>query len=73
MERKGSADGLDEDLKYLSELDEARQHDSYALVRIVVWATPMLGFLGTVVGITQALGDLDPQLLATTFRRPWKG
>ena len=31
VERKGSADGLDDDLKYLSELDEARQHDSYAL------------------------------------------
>jgi biopolymer transport protein ExbB/TolQ len=73
VERKGSADGLDEDLKYLSELDEARQHDSYALVRIVIWATPMLGFLGTVVGITQALGDLDPQLLATNVQKAMEG
>ena len=29
-------------------------------MRIIVWATPMLGFLGTVVGITDALGDLGP-------------
>lgn len=71
--RKGSAEGLDEDLKYLSELDEVRQHDSYALVRIVIWATPMLGFLGTVIGITQALGDLDPKLLATDIQRAMEG
>jgi biopolymer transport protein ExbB/TolQ len=61
VERKGSADGLDEELKYLSDLDAGRQQDSYALVRIIVWATPMLGFLGTVVGITDALGDLSRQ------------
>ena len=67
VDRTGNADGLDEELKYLSELDEVRQHDSYGLVRIVIWATPMLGFLGTVVGITQALGDLDPKLLATAI------
>jgi hypothetical protein len=30
----------------------------------VIWAAPMLGFLGTVVGITEALGELDPNLLA---------
>lgn len=59
IERKGSADGIDEELKYLSDLDAGRQQDSYALVRIIVWATPMLGFLGTVVGITDALGDLS--------------
>lgn len=58
VERKGSADGLDEELKYLSDLDVSRQQDSYALVRIIVWATPMLGFLGTVVGITNALGGM---------------
>jgi biopolymer transport protein ExbB/TolQ len=61
VERKGSAEGLDEELKYLSDLDASRQHDSYGLVRIIVWATPMLGFLGTVVGITDALGDLSRQ------------
>lgn len=61
VERKGTAEGLDEELKYLSDMDAARQQDSYALVRIIIWATPMLGFLGTVVGITDALGDLAKQ------------
>ncbi len=73
LDRTGDADGLEEELKYLSELDEARQHDSYGLVRIVIWATPMLGFLGTVVGITRALGDLDPKLLATNIEQAMQG
>jgi len=58
IERKGSAEDLDDELKYLSDLDAGRQQDSYGLVRIIVWAVPMLGFLGTVVGITTAIGDL---------------
>jgi len=73
IQRKGSAAGLDEDLKYLSDMDASRQQDSYGLVRIVIWATPMLGFLGTVVGITQALGDLDPQQLATNIQKAMEG
>jgi biopolymer transport protein ExbB/TolQ len=60
--QRGSADGLSEELKYLSDVDAGRAQDSYALVRIVIWATPMLGFLGTVVGITDALGDLGREL-----------
>ncbi len=59
--RKSSAAGLDEELKYLADTDVSRQQESYALVRIIIWATPMLGFLGTVIGITQALGDLGTQ------------
>jgi biopolymer transport protein ExbB/TolQ len=62
VERNGSADKLEEDLKYLSEMEAGRQYESYSLVRILVWATPMLGFLGTVVGITAALGDLGTSL-----------
>ncbi len=58
INRKGSAEGLEDELKYLSDLDGGRQQDSYGLVRIIVWAVPMLGFLGTVVGITTAIGDL---------------
>ena len=73
VERRGSASALDEELKYLSDLDAARQQEGYSLVRIIIWATPMLGFLGTVVGITAALGDLDPQLLATDPKSAMQG
>jgi biopolymer transport protein ExbB/TolQ len=64
VERNGSANGLEDELKYLADVDAARQQESYSLVRIIIWATPMLGFLGTVIGITQALGDLGTQELA---------
>ena len=66
VQQRGSADSLMEDLKYLSDMDAGRAQDSYSLVRIVIWATPMLGFLGTVVGITDALGDLGRELGGST-------
>jgi len=73
VQRRASAAGLDEELKYLSDMDAQRQQESYALVRIVIWATPMLGFLGTVVGITRALGDLDPAELANSVQTAMDG
>jgi biopolymer transport protein ExbB/TolQ len=66
VERKNSADTLEADLQHLSDLDANRAHDSFGLVRIIIWAIPMLGFLGTVVGITAAMGKLDGNLLATS-------
>jgi len=62
IERNGSADKLEDELKYLADADVGRQQESYSLVRIINWGNPMLGFLGTVVGITVALGDLGNSL-----------
>ena len=73
VSRKESSDGLEQELKHQSELDAVRQHESYALVRIIIWATPMLGFLGTVIGITLALGDLSPQSLVNTPEQAMEG
>jgi biopolymer transport protein ExbB/TolQ len=73
VRRKGGAQGLDDELKYLADTDAMRQHDGYSLVRMIIWATPMLGFLGTVVGITQALGDLDSQQLASDIQGAMDG
>lgn len=64
--RKGSADNLDDELKHLSDLAMDQQYERHALVRIIIWATPMLGFLGTVIGITLALGNLSPTALVET-------
>lgn len=64
--RRGMADELDEELKYLADQESTRQHNSFALVRIIIWATPMLGFLGTVIGVAQALGNLDAAELASS-------
>ncbi len=57
--RRGNARQLADDLREVSSRDSDDAHDSLQLVRIIVWAIPMLGFLGTVIGITQTLGGLD--------------
>lgn len=57
--QRGTTRHLADDLRELSGRDADAAHDSLGLVRIIVWAIPMLGFLGTVIGITQTLGGLD--------------
>ncbi len=57
--QRGSSKHLADDLRELSARDADAAHDSLGLVRIIIWAIPMLGFLGTVIGITQTLGGLD--------------
>ena len=71
--RSESADELDEQLRYLSDTDADRSHEGYSLVRIIVWATPMLGFLGTVIGITLALGQLSPEALIDAPKEAMQG
>lgn len=61
--RQGSATGLGDELKYQADLDAGRQQAGYGLFRVIVWAIPILGFLGTVVGITMALNGLRPEAL----------
>jgi biopolymer transport protein ExbB/TolQ len=62
-----STEGLDGHLSYLAEFAGEQLHNSYALVRTITWAVPILGFLGTVVGITTAIQNLDPAKLDTSF------
>ncbi|TWU42291.1 MotA/TolQ/ExbB proton channel family protein [Novipirellula artificiosorum] len=57
--QRGTTKQLSDDLRELSGRDADVAYDSLGLVRIIVWAIPMLGFLGTVIGITQTLGGLD--------------
>ncbi len=73
VDRKGGGGGLEEELKHQSELDSMRQYEGFALVRMIIWATPMLGFLGTVIGITLALGNLSPQALVATPEKAMEG
>lgn len=63
--KRRSTSRLDEDLRELSDRDADAQHASYAIVRINCWAMPMLGFLGTVIGISDTLGQMDAQALAS--------
>ena len=73
VRRQESADQLNEELKYLADVEADANYDAYALVRIVIWATPMLGFLGTVIGITQALGELSPEALVNSPKEAMEG
>jgi len=63
VRRSESSEGLEEHLRYLSDVDAGKQHAGYSFVRLVIWAIPILGFLGTVIGITMALGNLAPKAL----------
>src|SRR4029079_16406326 len=67
VRRKNSAETLDDELRFLSDLDVSRMHASYALPRIIIWAIPILGLLGTVIGITAAVANLSPDSLETTL------
>lgn len=63
VRRKDSADSIEQHLRHLEEADRDQLHGAYALVRIIIWAMPVLGFLGTVVGITVAIANLSPETM----------
>lgn len=67
IDQQGSAERLDDELKYLADGDRLAAHGSYALVRLVIWAIPILGFLGTVIGITMAIAELSPEALENSL------
>ncbi len=70
---RGTAEQLDEHLKYSADMDASRAYDGYALVRIIIWAIPILGFLGTVVGITLAIAQLNPETLESSLSQVTAG
>jgi len=63
-----SAAGLDDELRVLAEQEAGRQYASYAFLRIIIWAIPILGFLGTVIGITLAIANLSPEALEKSLQ-----
>jgi hypothetical protein len=44
-------------------MDSLQMSAAYAVLRIIIWAIPILGFLGTVIGITMAIANLTPEAL----------
>ncbi len=54
---------LDDQLRALADTDAIAHEQSYSLIRLITWAMPILGFLGTVVGITGAIGGVTPEVL----------
>jgi biopolymer transport protein ExbB/TolQ len=62
---RGTANGLDDQMRCLADNDALALDSSYALLRFITWAIPIIGFLGTVLGITGAISNIDPATLAT--------
>jgi biopolymer transport protein ExbB/TolQ len=58
---------LDDHLKYLADLAVDRLTQSFQLVRTVTWAVPIMGFLGTVIGITMAIANVTPEQLDSSL------
>ncbi len=65
--------GLSEHLTYLSEASADRLHSSHALLQTVIWSIPILGFLGTVMGITLAIANVTPDQLDTSLNEVTSG
>src|SRR5690606_17318173 len=58
VKRKDSAETLEKHLRHLENVDLDRMSGGYSFVRVLIWAIPTLGFLGTVIGIAAAIGHL---------------
>jgi biopolymer transport protein ExbB/TolQ len=61
--QRGSAAELDDQMRALLDSDVVAMEGSYALTRFISWAIPILGFLGTVLGITDAIAGATPDVL----------
>lgn len=49
-----------------SEIDNASVASSYAMLNVFIWAIPILGFIGTVQGLGDAVGSLSASLEGAT-------
>lgn len=45
-----------------SEIDASAVESSYTLLRVFIWAIPILGFIGTVMGISAAVGGFSTSI-----------
>jgi len=57
LRNMGRVGDLGDVLRYQAEADEAGVESSYGVVRGLIWAIPVLGFIGTVIGLSAAVGS----------------
>ena len=58
----GRVGDVEEILRSQASQDESQMETSYALIQGFVWAIPVLGFIGTVLGLSQAIGSFTSVL-----------
>lgn len=62
----GRVADVDDILRSQADQDESVLETSYALVQGFVWAIPVLGFIGTVLGLSEAIGSFGSVLGASS-------
>ncbi|MCX7048967.1 MAG: MotA/TolQ/ExbB proton channel family protein [Candidatus Sumerlaeota bacterium] len=55
----GASGNLSEYLQERSSLDKDQMEGSYTMTRVFIWAIPVLGFVGTVIGISDAIASFS--------------
>ncbi len=58
----GRVTDVDEILRSQGDQDESIMESSYSLIRGLIWAIPVLGFIGTVLGLSSAIGGFGEVL-----------
>ncbi len=59
FEVKQNNDSVAHMLESQSDIDSMRIGGSYTLIKAFFWAIPILGFIGTVIGLSHAIGGMD--------------
>jgi biopolymer transport protein ExbB/TolQ len=62
----GSSSEAADRLQSQSDIDANAVDSSYTLIKVFIWAIPILGFLGTVIGIGQAVGSFSSAMGAAS-------
>ena len=66
LKNMGQVRDLDDVLQSLADNDEQVMESSYTLVKGLIWAIPVLGFIGTVQGLGKAIGNFGAVLAGAT-------
>lgn len=62
----GRISDVDQVLRSQADVDEAGSESSYTVPRGLIWGIPVLGFIGTVIGLSKAIGSFGSVLETTT-------
>jgi biopolymer transport protein ExbB/TolQ len=62
LKNTGARSDVSEMLRSQAEIDEAQMESSYGHIRGFVWSIPILGFIGTVLGLSEAIGSFGSML-----------
>lgn len=81
LKNMGNIADVDEVFQSQADNDEGAMESSYSLLRGLIWAMPVLGFIGTVIGLSDAIGNFsgvlsetaDPAGLADELRKVTDG